>query len=93
MGLALMKGGRTAQLPFWNAEFVGAGPYRVKSFTPGTSVVLSAFDGAVVSENIRLSRASGSDAHPTLTDHEELVELSRILPQEPVESGKLSGQL
>lgn len=35
-------------LPFWNAEFVGAGPYRVKSFTAGTGLVLSAFDDYVL---------------------------------------------
>jgi peptide/nickel transport system substrate-binding protein len=36
------------QLPFWNAEFVGAGPYRVRSFTAGTGMVLSAFDDYVL---------------------------------------------
>ncbi len=33
------------QLAFWSSEFVGAGPYRVKSFAVGTHVVLTAFDG------------------------------------------------
>lgn len=32
------------QLPYWNSEFVGAGPFRVKSFTMGSGVVLAAFD-------------------------------------------------
>jgi peptide/nickel transport system substrate-binding protein len=36
------------QIPFWNAEFVGAGPYRVRSFTPGTGMTLRAFDGYVL---------------------------------------------
>jgi peptide/nickel transport system substrate-binding protein len=36
------------QLPFWNVSFVGAGPYRVRSFTPGTGMVLAAFDDYVL---------------------------------------------
>jgi peptide/nickel transport system substrate-binding protein len=36
------------QIPFWNAEFVGAGPYRVKSFTAGAGLVLTAFDDYVL---------------------------------------------
>ena len=36
------------QLPYWNASFVGAGPYRVRAFTPGTNMVLSAFDDYVL---------------------------------------------
>ncbi len=30
------------QLPFWTEEFVGAGPYRVRDFTRGSSMVLEA---------------------------------------------------
>jgi peptide/nickel transport system substrate-binding protein len=36
------------QLPFWNAQFVGAGPFRVRSFTAGSGMVLSAFDDYVL---------------------------------------------
>jgi peptide/nickel transport system substrate-binding protein len=36
------------QIPFWSAEFVGAGPYRVKSFTAGSGLVLAAFDDYVL---------------------------------------------
>lgn len=32
------------QLPFWSSEFVAAGPYKLKSYTAGTGLVLSAFD-------------------------------------------------
>jgi len=35
-------------IPFWNTEFVGAGPYRVRSFTAGSGLVLAAFDGYVL---------------------------------------------
>jgi peptide/nickel transport system substrate-binding protein len=31
-------------LPFWNQEFVGTGPFRLRQFTPGASVVLVAND-------------------------------------------------
>jgi peptide/nickel transport system substrate-binding protein len=31
-----------AQLPFWTEEFIGAGPYRVRTFTRGSSMVLEA---------------------------------------------------
>jgi peptide/nickel transport system substrate-binding protein len=33
------------QLPFWTSELVGAGPFRLKSYTPGSGLVLAAFDG------------------------------------------------
>ncbi len=36
------------QLPFWNTEFVGAGPYRVRSFTAGSGMVLAAFNEYVL---------------------------------------------
>src|SRR5439155_20184553 len=36
------------QVPFWSSEFVGAGPYRVKSLTPGTGLILTAFDAYVL---------------------------------------------
>jgi peptide/nickel transport system substrate-binding protein len=31
------------QLPYWTEEFVGAGPYRVRDFTRGSSMVLEAY--------------------------------------------------
>jgi peptide/nickel transport system substrate-binding protein len=33
------------QLPFWSSELVAAGPYRLKSYTAGSGLVLAAFDG------------------------------------------------
>ncbi len=36
------------QLPAWNAEFIGAGPYRVREFMPGTGVQLDAFEDYVL---------------------------------------------
>ncbi len=35
-------------IPYWNSEFIGAGPFRVKSFSLGTSVTLAAFDNYVL---------------------------------------------
>jgi peptide/nickel transport system substrate-binding protein len=34
-------------LPYWTQEYVGTGPFTVASFTPGSSIVLRAFDGYV----------------------------------------------
>src|SRR5205085_12093161 len=36
---------RLVDLPYWSAEYVGAGPYRVRSFERGGPIVLQAFDG------------------------------------------------
>src|SRR5581483_2355419 len=36
-----------AGLPFWTAEYVGLGPYRVADWEPGTSIEGEAFDGYV----------------------------------------------
>lgn len=34
--------------PFWNAGYIGAGPYKVDSYTPSVSVEASAFDAHVL---------------------------------------------
>jgi peptide/nickel transport system substrate-binding protein len=34
--------------PFWNTGYVGAGPYKVDSYTPGVSIEASAFDAFVL---------------------------------------------
>ena len=36
--------GTFLSLPYWSQEFVGTGPYRLKSWMPGSSMVLSAND-------------------------------------------------
>jgi len=36
------------QLPYWGAEYVGNGPYRVKEFVADEHVMLEAFDGFVL---------------------------------------------
>src|SRR5205823_1633826 len=36
------------QLAFWNSELISTGPFRVSSFTPGSGVLLSAFDDYVL---------------------------------------------
>lgn len=36
------------QLPFWNDEFVGTGPYRIKEWVRGSHLVLEANDGYVL---------------------------------------------
>jgi peptide/nickel transport system substrate-binding protein len=35
-------------LPYWGQEFVGTGPFKLKSFVQGSHVVLEAFDGFVL---------------------------------------------
>ena len=35
---------RFAQLPYWKAEFVGVGPYRVTEWEPGSHLVVKAYD-------------------------------------------------
>jgi peptide/nickel transport system substrate-binding protein len=35
-------------LPYWGQEFVGTGPFKLKSFMQGSHVVLEAFDGFVL---------------------------------------------
>lgn len=41
------KGSFLAQ-PYWTTQFVGAGPYKVKQFVPGSGVVLEAFEHYVL---------------------------------------------
>jgi peptide/nickel transport system substrate-binding protein len=43
--------------PFWSADYVGAGPYKLDSFIPGVSVEASAFDGHVLGRP-RIDRVS-----------------------------------
>ncbi len=35
------------QLPYWSSEFVGVGPFKVRQFNPGSSVILEANDAYV----------------------------------------------
>lgn len=35
-------------LPYWNREFVGAGPFRVREWVEGSHIILSAFEGYVL---------------------------------------------
>ncbi len=35
---------RLLALPYWSQEFVGTGPFRVRDFQPGSTIVLQAFD-------------------------------------------------
>lgn len=37
-----------ADLPYWNREFVGAGPYQVREWVDGSHIKLRAFDGYIL---------------------------------------------
>src|SRR6266511_2535998 len=36
--------GRFLTLPYWNQEYVGSGPFRLRQYTPGTSILIEASD-------------------------------------------------
>jgi len=39
---------RFVELPYWSADFVGSGPFKVKDWNPGTQLILSANDAFVL---------------------------------------------
>lgn len=70
------------QLPFWTVDYVGAGPYRLSRWEPGSTIEADAFDGHALGKpkihrlrmvfisdpNAALAQLLSGDAHATIDD-------------------------